>query len=219
MNGLLLQKRARMVGLTSLALGAFLLLPGCASMTEEECLTADWRLMGYEDAMAGRSTSTISQHRRACAAVGVSPDLDLYQAGHREGARLYCTPINGYRTGTMGTRYQSICPADLERDFMTAFQDGRELYELTSNISHFQSEVRKHKAEITRLRDEIETLEEAIVDADSSADLRRANLREISTLGEKIATHEVELAQAQRSIAQLELTHYYLLEDHRLMGY
>lgn len=221
MNGSnnLVYNMARTFGLAALAVCAVLALASCASMSEQECLTADWRLMGYTDAMEGRSTATISQHRRACAAVSVVPDLDLYQYGHEEGARQYCTAANGYRVGSNGTNYQSICPADLEYLFLDAYQDGRKLYDITKEISDLETEMRKDESLVKELRRDIEKLEKAIVDDDTTAAERRAKLAEISALGDQISNLEVDVSQARRSISRLEMQQYYMREDHRLLGY
>ena len=50
-----------------------LALPGCATMDKSECLTVDWRTIGYEDGVAGHSGDCIAQHRKACAKYGVAP--------------------------------------------------------------------------------------------------------------------------------------------------
>ena len=71
-------------------------------MSEQECAATDWRTVGYEDGVAGRSGDNIGQHRKACAKHGVSPDLTLYQAGRNDGLREYCQPANGFRAGADG---------------------------------------------------------------------------------------------------------------------
>lgn len=194
-------------------------LSGCASMSEEECLNADWRLMGFTDALQGRSTAALAQHSRACAAVNVTPDLDLYRQGHEEGARQYCTPANGYRAGSSGSTYQGICPADLETAFMRGYQDGRELYTITSEISRLKGVVTTSEAGITKLRRDILKLEEAIVSSDSTPDQRRANLAEIEDLGEDITELEVTIADAKRRLLALESEQETVTRDHRLLGY
>ena len=59
---------------------AALLLQGCASMNQDECLVSDWRLVGYEDGAAGQPANRIGEHRKACASYGVTPDLTAYRA-------------------------------------------------------------------------------------------------------------------------------------------
>ena len=74
------------------------LLAGCSStMSKDECRTVDWRTVGYEDGVAGRSGERIGEHRKACAEHGVTPDLNAYRAGRAEGLREYCQPHNRRR--------------------------------------------------------------------------------------------------------------------------
>ena len=40
-----------------------MLLGGCATMSESECLTVDWQTIGFEDGVAGYSGDRIGQHR------------------------------------------------------------------------------------------------------------------------------------------------------------
>ena len=62
----------------ALALLATLLVTGCTTSTlsKDECRAVDWRTVGYEDGVAGRSGEQIGRHRQACAEYGVAPDLD-----------------------------------------------------------------------------------------------------------------------------------------------
>ncbi|MDH3265262.1 MAG: DUF2799 domain-containing protein, partial [Paracoccaceae bacterium] len=60
----------------ALAALSFSLLAACASLTEEECRTADWVRIGVRDGAEGRGTDHVEAHRRACAGVGVSPDVE-----------------------------------------------------------------------------------------------------------------------------------------------
>src|SRR6478609_9316856 len=96
---------------------AVLALGGCASMSREECLTVDWRTVGYEDGAAGYSGDRIGEHRKACAKHGVTPDLSAYQAGRSEGLQEFCRPQNGFRLGANGGSYGGQCPAELDPDF------------------------------------------------------------------------------------------------------
>src|SRR5689334_20722209 len=101
-----------------------LAISGCATMDRDECLTVDWRTVGFEDGASGYPTDRIGQHRRACAEYGVTPDLTAYQAGRAEGLREYCVPANGFRVGSQGGSYGGICPSDLDPAFADAYQSG-----------------------------------------------------------------------------------------------
>ncbi len=84
------------------AAAVVLALAGCAGMSEQACLTSDWRTVGFEDGSLGRSEATIGNYRKACAEHGVSPDLDAYRSGHADGVKTYCRPGNGFEVGHSG---------------------------------------------------------------------------------------------------------------------
>ncbi|MEH6578134.1 MAG: DUF2799 domain-containing protein [Amphritea sp.] len=71
-------------------------LSGCATLDREECLNADWHLIGYEDGSAGRLPEQVGEHRQACAEYAVVPDMDAYLQGRSQGLVNYCTEENGY---------------------------------------------------------------------------------------------------------------------------
>lgn len=112
-----------------------LVLAGCSGKAEErkaqleaQCLTADWRAVGYEDGAKGYKTDRIGRHRKACAEFGISPNLDAYLDGHAKGIAYYCQPQNGYIMGTKGRRYTGGCPAGQDATFAAATDAGYGLY-------------------------------------------------------------------------------------------
>jgi len=125
---------------------------GCASMSKEECLAMDWRTIGYEDGVAGYSGDRIATHRKACAKYGVRSDLDLYQAGRAQGLREYCRPTNGYRLGSGGATYRGVCPANLEGDFLRAFEAGQQLYTLQARVADAKAQLGAKRRELDRVQ-------------------------------------------------------------------
>ncbi|MEL7022754.1 MAG: DUF2799 domain-containing protein [Pseudomonadota bacterium] len=141
-------------------------LGGCATgMSEQACLTADWRTVGFEDGVAGKTPSAISYYRNQCADAGVTPDLDEYLAGRTQGLETYCRPANGYRVGERGGQYHGVCDASSESDFLAAFNDGRELYILRRDVNRLERELDRAEETLIALETEIATLTlEAISD-------------------------------------------------------
>ncbi|MEM7762572.1 MAG: DUF2799 domain-containing protein [Pseudomonadota bacterium] len=133
-------------------------LTGCATtMSEDECLTSDWRTVGYEDGVQGRSGAAIGTYRKACAKAGVTPDLAEYQAGRQEGLQEYCRPQNGYNAGERGASYQGVCPAELENAFLAAYEEGRTLYELRADVRRLESDIVRAENEIADIDATIES--------------------------------------------------------------
>jgi hypothetical protein len=131
-------------------------LGGCAAMSEEECQMSDWRTVGYEDGLLGRSGAAIGTYRKACAKAGVTPDLDAYQAGRAEGLQEFCRPQNGYTLGERGGSYAGVCPTSAEPAFLAAYEEGRTLYTLRRDVSRLSSELSQTEREIDGIEDAIE---------------------------------------------------------------
>ena len=126
-----------MLGITSV----ILLLFSCTNMNQSDCLTADWRLIGFEDGSFGKNESSISQHRKECAKHGVSPDLNAYRQGHVDGSKRFCTANNGFSRGRQGKNYNRSCPQQFEAEFLTGFTDGQTLYALKKVLNQRTSEL------------------------------------------------------------------------------
>ena len=103
-----------------------MVVAGCATMSQDECLTADWRTVGYEDGTRG--SEMISEHRRSCAGIGIVPDLDAYRGGFAEGLRVYCRPLRGYWLGRDGNIYRGVCPQGIEQPFVEAHRAGARVH-------------------------------------------------------------------------------------------
>ncbi len=131
-------------------------LMGCATLSEEECRSADWRTIGYEDGVDGRPESRIADHRKACADVGIAPDLSLYQDGRMQGLTVYCQPRRGFEEGADGNTYHGVCPPDLDYEFRAAYEDGRRLHDLTSDAEDLRDEIDDIGRDIREWRDEID---------------------------------------------------------------
>lgn len=142
--------------LACFAVPALGLLSGCAGMSEEECQMSDWRTVGYEDGVLGRSGAAIGNYRKACAKAGVTPDLDAYQAGRAEGLQTFCRPQNGYTLGERGGSYAGVCPTEVESAFLAAYEDGRTLYTLRRDVNQIASELAQTEREIDDIDQAIE---------------------------------------------------------------
>lgn len=118
----------------SLLAAATLGLSGCATLSEEECKTADWGRLGYQDGAAGHPESRLAEHAQACAKVGIRPMADLWRGGWDQGVRAYCVPRVGWNEGLAGRSYQGVCRGRGEETFLPAYQAGAEIHRLRSRI-------------------------------------------------------------------------------------
>lgn len=108
-----------------LCLPMLLLCSACATLDEDECLSADWASIGFEDGTQGRlSTDRLERHGKACAKHDVVPDEEQYLLGHADGVLDYCTPQQGRRLGRTGAEYNGVCPSSYARDFVGEYIAG-----------------------------------------------------------------------------------------------
>ena len=195
---------------TSAAL-LLLALSGCATMDRDECLTVDWRTVGFEDGVAGYSGDRIGDHRKACAKYGVAPDLTAYQDGRAEGMREYCVPSNGFRVGSRGGSYNGLCPSDLEPAFTDAYQSGRQLYTLQSRLSNVNYQLDSARNELRDAQADIVTRSADAIRGDSTAEERAHAVLDVKHFGERVGQLKAEIRQLEEDRVHYERD----LEDYR----
>jgi len=127
-------------------------LSGCASLSAEECLAADWYTIGVEDGSRGQSMSRIGAHRKACAEVGVQPDMTRYNEGRAFGLQSFCTRERGYAEGESGHRYNGVCPQHLEPLFMQGYLAGQDRYRTKQEIHRLERDLAKVREEVAQIR-------------------------------------------------------------------
>lgn len=192
-------------------LASLVVFSGCATMNKNECLTADWYQIGYEDGANGQSETRIGSHREACAKHGIAPNLQQYQDGHQEGVISFCSPRNGFVQGQKGYQYTGICPPSLEREFLDSYQAGRELFSARSAVSNLQNEQRANENRIAELEQGIIDAEASLFSAATPEEERRKIYDQISALQSELGATEqrnkqlvVEIAQVQAQLRLLE---------------
>jgi len=124
------------------------LLGACASLTEEQCVNGNWGGIGYNDGVRGRLESYVTRHFDACGKVGITPDVQAWQAGRLQGLPLYCTPSNAYSVGRAGNDLSPVCPASQQRSLYQSWDWGQEYYLITQQISDLEDEARDIRRQI-----------------------------------------------------------------------
>jgi uncharacterized small protein (DUF1192 family) len=173
-------------------------------MSKNECLTVDWRTVGYEDGVDGYPADRIAQHRKACAKYGVGTDLTLYQEGREQGLREYCKPANGYRVGVRGGAYPGVCPASLEPPFAAAFDSGHQLYELESRVSNTVAQIDYKQRQLDQVEHGIAANAAEVVSNDSTPKDRADALVDTAQLAERIGRLKGEIRQLEADRARYE---------------
>jgi hypothetical protein len=186
------------------------LLPGCASMNRDECLTVDWQTVGYEDGAAGRSGDRIAQHRKACAKHGVTPDLRAYQAGREQGLREYCLPQNGYRLGERGADYPGFCPADLAGNFEDAYRNGFELFQRRARVIDATNDIESMRAELMGAEDAMLAASAVVIDREADKATKAQALLDVKRLAERqgVLKAQIRRREEDRLHYQQDLDQY-----------
>jgi hypothetical protein len=186
-------------------------LGGCAGMDSDECVTADWRAIGYEDGVQGQSAAYFGTRRKDCAEHGITADFDAYLAGRGEGVAHFCRPQNGYQLGAQGQPDPGVCPVVLEAAFVAAHADGYGLYERGAVLDHLRKRLhrsRKRSNEIEYLLAE----RTALLIAPALAPSDRASVAiELKQLTEERIDLERAIDQLEHDYAAAELDY----EDYR----
>jgi hypothetical protein len=183
---------------------------GCSGMSEQACVTADWRTVGFEDGTLGRSAANIGSYRNACAEHGVAPNLEEYRAGHSEGVEIYCRDSNGFAVGRSGAVYQGVCPAELEAAFVSEYNAGRHLYELESALHNVDARIAGNYRAQEGIKQELTSIAAQMIAAETTAEQRVAMVTRSADLGRRYGqlTTEIQQLERDRAVAERALLEY-----------
>lgn len=123
-------------------LAGVLVLSSCASISEEDCVAGNWRQIGFIDGTKGRAPDYIERHSKACAKVGVTPDLTAWMAGRADGLQTYCTPASAYLVGRRGSSIAPYCSATQLTAMRPAFNHGAEWWYFEQYIRELRQDLR-----------------------------------------------------------------------------
>ena len=130
---------------------AALALSGCASMSKNECLNANWEDVGIRDGANGRPEEYLIQHSKACAKVAVVPDRGAWSHGREQGLERFCVPHRAYQIGEYGGGFDSAICRNFDQDrLVAAYEHGREVNRLASGLSSIDSEMASIRLELER---------------------------------------------------------------------
>lgn len=108
-----------------LLLPALLAFNGCGGNVKKvACGERDWRKVGYDTAMDGRSVRTFDKLAGACEVAPPEATKAAYIDGYTAGIIEYCTFENGYKLGSVYGTSDDICPAELREQFAKGYRQG-----------------------------------------------------------------------------------------------
>jgi hypothetical protein len=114
--------------LTILVLGAS--LGACATMSPEQCQSANWFELGRSDGSRGREADLVDSYASQCGKHGHSVNYKDYRAGRNEGLKEFCTFDGGYHHGSSGYTNSHVCPSELAAEFNKGHRIGYREYDL-----------------------------------------------------------------------------------------
>lgn len=118
------------------------LLSGCATLSRNECLQADWYEVGRRDGSIGKPRAIFQEHVESCVEHGVKADREAYYAGREEGIQFYCTHDNGFNLGRRGVRYRRVCPGGLEPEFLAGYNKGLEVHRYENRMAALENRLK-----------------------------------------------------------------------------
>ncbi len=190
-------------------------ISGCATMSKEECLTADWYMIGQGDAEQGSSRTMLDVRRKDCAKAGVTPSLRDYDAGYEKGLKRYCTASNGYTQGVSGANYQGICTGFRADDFLSGYNSGLELFAARDRVNRVRNDISSYQQNIYNIRSEVSNLESRLVAGDTTQQQRYDYLERIKSLQRDLGENENNLRGAERETGRLERDLDYMEHKHQ----
>ena len=147
---------------------AVLLISGCATLSESQCMAGDWETVGYRDGLAGKQSAELLDHQNACVRHGVIPDRTEYLAGWEDGVRQFCQPNNGFAVGESGRDFVSVCPQGMQDAFYEAYQEGRRLHLAEAEIEAVNRQISQKEYRLEQLDAELADTEAELIADDTS---------------------------------------------------
>ena len=180
-------------GLVVAAIFVVFALQSCATLSEEDCLTIDWGVLGETDGQLGQPLSELNRYRRDCAEYGVVPDSRAYTEGRERGLAVFCTESNGYREGRNGAADRLVCPAALEPGFRRGYDLGHAVHVALTDLRASNDAIGSARAEIEQLEYDIADHRESIRSDDLDAEDRKDLNDEIDSMERHIKELEKDI--------------------------
>ena len=181
--------------------GVVIGLTGCASISEDECISGNWSDIGLKDGMNGKSRGKLADYAKTCIKYGVEPNRDVYLTAFENGLVKYCTFEQGLKLGENGSSYNQVCSGDLANGFSQGYDEGRVVYEIN----------REHKRLISDYEETLEDLVDVrgrlagdIIDKDVEGNIIPLSTSERKRLTKKQYRLEGELDDKRQDVRDFE---------------
>jgi hypothetical protein len=198
-----------------IALTAITFLAGCTSMNKDECLSANWRQVGFSDGARGLPNKQIEQHAKACAEYGVQVDLDQYLGGRTQGLQTYCQAENGFIVGRSGERQIATdCPDNLRTAFLEQYNRGLVVHDIESDLESRRSRASHYRHKLKEGNERIDEIRTELDRKDLSTERRTALLNEYNKLVEEKDYLLRQATEQEREAERLQHRLYQTLREY-----
>ncbi len=171
-------------------------LGGCAALSEEECRSANWYALGDTDGSRGANPNhKLERYHEACTKIGITPQVDPYIAGWKQGVARYCTPDNAYAAGRAGQTYHGVCTGDADRLFRINYGYGYRIYEIRRRIADIEEEIRQREIKLQEAPRKDDPKSQG--KGELTKDQRRILIEQIKRLGDELPQRRWELRDAE----------------------
>ena len=174
-------------------------LSGCATMSPEECLQANWEEGGYNDAVAGYPGARSSAQREACAHTGVSVDFELYRNGHALGLPYYCTRETGFETADHGGDFATQCRRETFPDYVMGYREGLDVFALKTEMREIEIQIDQKSDQAEALLIQIGQLRTARDNPELSKDARKEARYQLNQLESLYSTLNQDIEGLNRA--------------------
>ena len=181
--------------------GVVIGLTGCASISEDECISGNWSDIGYKEGVNGKSRGKLADYAKTCIKYGVEPNRDVYLTAFENGLVKYCTFEQGLKLGENGSSYNQVCSGHLANGFSQGYDEGRVVYEIN----------REHKRLISDYEETLEDLVDVrgrlagdIIDKDGEGNIIPLSTSERKRLTKKQYRLEGELDDKRQDVRDFE---------------
>ncbi|PHR58015.1 MAG: hypothetical protein COA47_10925 [Robiginitomaculum sp.] len=185
-------------------LSSVLLIAGCATLSEDECLTGNWQSIGYTDGAKGHAPDRIDDHNKACSKHGIPVDLETWLTGYDQGLDVYCTADNGAWIGASGITYKKVCTGPRGEAFQYGHQAGIEVYEAEEARDRARQDYATSEQELADLQQDIEYQDGRNRDTALTRDERDTALAELRRLERQYGRVEQQMHEISYAIDDLE---------------
>lgn len=132
-----------------LLVSSLMILNGCAMMSKDECLSANWEFLGQQDGISG--VGSFAQKRATvCAKHNVVMDKSRYAEGYKKGVRTYCNPESVFEYALHGKGDYKSCPLEMHNVLRPFYMVANNYYTSKSNLEAIEYKIAQAKSRLVQ---------------------------------------------------------------------